>query len=178
MSAVRIVTCDWEQGKDAGPPPCTSLASNGSTLKAILSYNLFDMIVRCGVSFSQAALRDAGGRVRCDICFAPPRRRRCLLAPRRRPSPPNPFKPTCGSEDTISYEAGYKGDLAANIFPRLSAVNVCGQAATQFNINGGTVHARDAEAALDGHFNLAGSLLNLGLNAARQQARFVDTVRT
>lgn len=109
------------------------------------------------------------------------------------PAAPNPFKPTYGNEDTVSYELGYKGNLAPNIFLRLSAyasrtadaittitdgcsaVNVCQQAATQFNINGGTVHARGVEAALDGRFDVAGGLLSLGLNAARQRARFVDT---
>lgn len=109
------------------------------------------------------------------------------------PLAPNPFRPTYGNEDTVSYELGYKGNLASNIFLRLSAyvsrtvdaittitdgcsaVNVCQQAATQFNINGGTVHARGVEAALDGRFHVAGGQLNVGLNAARQQARFVDT---
>jgi iron complex outermembrane receptor protein len=109
------------------------------------------------------------------------------------PFAPNPFQPTYGNEDTISYELGYKGNLAPNIFLRLSAyasrtanaittitdgcsaVNACQQAATQFNINGGTVHARGVETALDGRFHVAGGMLNVGLNAARQQAKFIDT---
>lgn len=109
------------------------------------------------------------------------------------PLAPNPFRPTYGNEDTTSYEAGYKGNLARNIFLRVSAyasstedaittitdgcsvVNACQQGATQFNINGGTVHARGVEAALDGRFEVADGMLNVGLNAARQRARFVKT---
>lgn len=109
------------------------------------------------------------------------------------PLAPNPFLPTYGNEDTTSYELGYKGNLASNIYLRLAAyasrtkdaittitdgcslVNACMQGATQFNINGGTVHARGAEAALDGRFHVGGGFLNVSLNAARQRARFVDT---
>lgn len=109
------------------------------------------------------------------------------------PLAPNPFRPTYGNEDTTSYELGYKGNLARNIFLRVAAyasrtqdaittitdgcslVNACQQGATQFNINGGTVHARGAEAALDGRFHVAGGMLNAGVNVARQRARFVDT---
>lgn len=109
------------------------------------------------------------------------------------PAAPNPFRPTYGNEDTTSYELGYKGNLARNIFLRVSAyasrtqdaittitdgcslVNACGQGATQFNINGGTVHARGVEAALDGRFHVGGGLLNVSLNGSRQRARYVDT---
>lgn len=109
------------------------------------------------------------------------------------PLAPNPFQPTYGNEDTVSYELGYKGNLASNIFLRVSAyasetqdaittitdgcslVNACMQGATQFNINGGTVHARGVEGAVDGRFRVADGMLNVSLNAARQKARFVDT---
>ncbi|WP_269714899.1 TonB-dependent receptor [Caulobacter sp. NIBR2454] len=109
------------------------------------------------------------------------------------PAAPNPFLPTYGNEDTTSYEVGYKGNLARNIFLRFSAyasrtqdaittitdgcslVNACMQGATQFNINGGTVHARGVEAALDGRFQVGGGTLNVSANAARQRARYVDT---
>jgi len=109
------------------------------------------------------------------------------------PLAPNPFQPTYGNEDTTSYELGYKGNLAPNIYLRLAAyasrtkdaittitdgcslVNACMQGATQFNINGGTVHARGAEAALDGRFHVGGGMLNLSGSVSRQRARFVDT---
>jgi iron complex outermembrane receptor protein len=109
------------------------------------------------------------------------------------PFAPNPFRPTYGNEDTTSYELGYKGNLASNIFLRVAAyasrtedaitaitdgctvVNVCQRGATVFNINGGTVHARGVEAAIDGRFHLADGLLNISLNAARQRARYVST---
>lgn len=109
------------------------------------------------------------------------------------PFAPNPFLPTYGNEDTTSYEVGFKGNLAPNIYFRTGAyasrtedaitsindgctvLNACGRAATVFNINGGTVHARGISAAIDGRFDLAGGRLNVSLNGARQRARFVAT---
>ncbi|PXA91598.1 hypothetical protein DMC18_12850 [Caulobacter sp. D5] len=109
------------------------------------------------------------------------------------PYAPNPFRPTYGNEDTTSVELGFKGNLARNIYLRLTgyssqtedaitsitdgctAVNACQKAATTFNINGGNVHARGVSAAIDGRFGLAGGLLTASLNGARQQARFVST---
>ncbi|MCW5760910.1 MAG: TonB-dependent receptor, partial [Phenylobacterium sp.] len=109
------------------------------------------------------------------------------------PFAPNPFRPTYGNEDTTSYEVGYKGNLARNIFLRVAAyasrtedaitsitdgcavTNACGRGPTVFNINGGTVHARGVEAAIDGRFRVADGTLNIGLNGSRQRARYVDT---
>lgn len=66
---------------------------------------------------------------------------------------PNPLRPTYGNEETTAYEIGLKSDLTDNIFLRVSAymsttdnaiasvsdgcsvLNVCGQAASLFNIN-------------------------------------------
>jgi len=109
------------------------------------------------------------------------------------PFAPNPFLPTYGNEDTTSYEVGFKGNLARNIYLRLSAyasrtedaitsindgctvLNACMRAATIFNINGGTVHARGITAALDGRFEVAGGMLNVSVNGGRQRARYVST---
>jgi iron complex outermembrane receptor protein len=109
------------------------------------------------------------------------------------PLAPNPFLPTYGNEDTTSYEAGFKGNLARNIYLRLSAyasetedaitsindgctvLNACARAGTVFNINGGTVHARGVTASLDGRFQIADGTLNASINGGRQRARFVST---
>jgi iron complex outermembrane receptor protein len=109
------------------------------------------------------------------------------------PFAPNPFRPTYDNEDTTSYEAGFKGNLASNIYLRLTAyasrtanaitsindgctvLNACGKAATVFNINGGTVHAEGLEAAIDGRFDVANGVLNVSLNGGRQRARYVAT---
>lgn len=107
------------------------------------------------------------------------------------PFAPVMFTPTYDNENTTSYEAGFKGNLASNIFLRLSAyasrttdaitsvsdgcstLNACGQPATIFNSNGGTVHAKGAEVSLDGRFEVAGGRLSLGVNGARQKAEYV-----
>ncbi len=109
------------------------------------------------------------------------------------PLAPNPFRPTYENEDTTSYEVGFKGNLARNIYTRISAyasktenaitsindgctvVNACLQAGTIFNINGGTVHAKGVSAAIDGRFQVAGGRLTLSANGARQQAHYVST---
>ena len=109
------------------------------------------------------------------------------------PFAPNPFRSTYDNEDTTSYEAGFKGNLARNIYLRLSAyksetenaitsitdgctvLNACLKAGTIFNINGGTVHARGLSAAIDGRFQVAGGLLSVSVNGARQRARYVGT---
>ncbi|MCW5760905.1 MAG: TonB-dependent receptor, partial [Phenylobacterium sp.] len=110
------------------------------------------------------------------------------------PFAPTPFTPTYDNENTTSYEAGFKGNLLGNVFLRLSAyasrttnaitsisdgcstLNACGQPATIFNTNGGTVHARGVEAAVDGRFEVAGGRLNVGLNAANQRAKYVSVL--
>jgi iron complex outermembrane recepter protein len=104
---------------------------------------------------------------------------------------PIPFLPTYRDEETVSYEAGFKGNIGRHVFVTLDAyashtdnaiasitdgctvLNVCKQAATTFNINGGTVHAKGVELAVNGHFTLAGGPLNLSANAADQRARYV-----
>jgi iron complex outermembrane receptor protein len=109
------------------------------------------------------------------------------------PAAPNPFMSTYDNEDTTSYEVGFKGNLARNIYARLSAyrsttedaitsitdgctvLNACLKAGTIFNINGGTVHARGVSAALDGRFHIADGLLSVSVNGARQQAHYVKT---
>ena len=109
------------------------------------------------------------------------------------PFAPNPFLPTYGNEDTTSFEAGFKGNLRSNIYLRVSAyasrtedaitsindgctiLNACQRAATIFNINGGTVHAKGVTASLDGRFQVAGGNLTVSLNGGRQEAEFVST---
>ena len=54
-------------------------------------------------------------------------------------------------------------------------LNACLKAGTIFNINGGTVHARGLSAAIDGRFQVAGGLLSVSVNGARQRARYVGT---
>lgn len=106
------------------------------------------------------------------------------------PLAPNLFTSTYDNEDTISYEAGIKTNLTSGLFVRLSGyisrthdaitsindgctlTNVCGTGQQFFNVNGGTVHARGLEAALDGRFKLGDSVLSFGLNAATQRAVF------
>ncbi|WEK43894.1 MAG: TonB-dependent receptor [Candidatus Sphingomonas colombiensis] len=103
---------------------------------------------------------------------------------------PNPFVSTYGNEKTLGYEAGVKSNLAHNIFLRLSGylsrtneaitsisdgctvTNACGVGGQVFNVNGGTIHARGVEAAIDGRFDVAGGRLNVSLNAANQHATF------
>lgn len=109
------------------------------------------------------------------------------------PAAPNPFRSTYGNEDTTSYEVGFKGNLARNIYLRLATyrsttddaitsitdgctvLNACQKAGTIFNINGGTVHARGVSAAIDGRFHVADGLLSVSVNGARQRARYVET---
>jgi iron complex outermembrane receptor protein len=103
---------------------------------------------------------------------------------------PNPFVFVYGNENTIGYETGVKTSLIPHTFLRLSAymsrttdaitsindgctlTNACATAGQQFNINGGTIHARGLEAALDGRFRVTGGLFSFGLNAATQRAFF------
>lgn len=109
------------------------------------------------------------------------------------PFAPNPFRPTYDNEDTTSYEVGFKGNPVRNIYVRLAAyrsstkdaitvitdgctvVNACLQAGTNFNINGGDVHAHGVSAAVDGRFQVGGGLLTVSVNGARQQAKYVST---
>jgi iron complex outermembrane receptor protein len=101
---------------------------------------------------------------------------------------PNPLQPTYGNEQTTSYELGLKTNLTRNIFFRLSAyesrtkdaialvtdgctvTNVCLQAASNFNINGGTMQVKGVEASLDGAWQVADGRLSIGLNGAHQDA--------
>ncbi|MGQ3112028.1 MAG: TonB-dependent receptor, partial [Brevundimonas sp.] len=80
---------------------------------------------------------------------------------------PNPLQPTYGNENTTAYELGLKTNVAQNVFLRLSAytsrtedaialvtdgctaANACGQAGTNFNINGGTMEVKGVEASID-----------------------------
>jgi iron complex outermembrane receptor protein len=109
-----------------------------------------------------------------------------------KPAAPTPFRNTYNDEDTISYEAGFKGNVGSNVFVTFDGyysstdnaitsitdgctlVNACGQAGTIFNINGGTVHAQGLELAIDSHFDVAGGRLNLSLSGANQHAKFVS----
>jgi len=108
------------------------------------------------------------------------------------PFAPVPFRPTYGDEDTTSYEAGVKGGVGSHVFVTLdgytsrtlnaitnisdgcSLLNACGQGATAFNINGGTVQATGVELAVNSRFELAGGRLDLSLNGAHQHAQFVS----
>lgn len=108
------------------------------------------------------------------------------------PNAPIPFQPTFGDETTVSYEAGFKGNLGSHLYATFdgwisktnnaitsitdgcTVLNACKQGATTFNINGGTVHARGLEASLDGHVSVAGGQLHLNLNAATQRAYYVS----
>lgn len=114
------------------------------------------------------------------------------------PAAPNPFVFTYDNENTLGYEAGVKASLTRDIFLRLSgymsrttdaitslndgctATNICGTTQQFFNINGGTIHARGVEIALDSRFRLGEGVLSVGLNAANQRAHFakVPTGRT
>jgi iron complex outermembrane receptor protein len=107
---------------------------------------------------------------------------------------PNPLRPTYGNEDTTSYELGLKASLMRNLFLRLSAytsetddaialvsdgctaTNACGQAGTNFNINGGVSRVNGVEAALDASFAVGAGRLALGLNAAHQDASYIEVV--
>ncbi|HEY3800490.1 MAG TPA: TonB-dependent receptor [Caulobacteraceae bacterium] len=104
---------------------------------------------------------------------------------------PVPFQSTYGDEDTVSYEAGFKGNLGPDLFLTLDGyfsrtgnaitsvndgctlINVCGRAQEIFNINGGTVHAYGVEANLAGRFDLFGGKLNADVAAGWQHATFV-----
>lgn len=104
---------------------------------------------------------------------------------------PNPLRPTYDNEETTSYELGLKSDVRRNIFLRLSAyasrttdaiasvsdgctvANVCGQAGSLFNLNGGTVEVRGIEAAVDAVFDIGSGRLVLSANGANQNAEFV-----
>ncbi|MNS02715.1 Colicin I receptor precursor [compost metagenome] len=105
---------------------------------------------------------------------------------------PNPLRPTYDNENTTSYEIGLKADITRNVFFRLSAynsrttdaiasvldgctvANACGQAGTNFNLNGGTVEVLGVEAALDTVFWIGQDRLALSLNGAHQDAKFTE----
>jgi iron complex outermembrane receptor protein len=106
------------------------------------------------------------------------------------PLAPNPLAFTYDNENTIGYEAGVKTSVTRDIFLRLSgyasrttdaitslndgctATNICGTTQQFFNINGGTIHARGVEVAVDSRFRLGEGVLSIGLNAANQRAHF------
>jgi outer membrane receptor protein involved in Fe transport len=108
------------------------------------------------------------------------------------PLAPIPFRPSYGDEDTVSYEGGFKGNLGSNIYVTFDAyesetknaitvindgcavVNVCGQGATIFNINGGTIHAHGVELSVNGRYDLLGGKFTVGLNGSNQHAKFVS----
>lgn len=103
---------------------------------------------------------------------------------------PNPFVFTYDNENTIGYELGVKTSITPDIFLRLAgylsrttdaitsindgctATNICRTGQQFFNVNGGTIHARGVEAALDSRFHLGEGTLSIGLNAATQRAHF------
>lgn len=105
---------------------------------------------------------------------------------------PNQFVFTYGNERTLSYEIGVKTNLTKSIFLRLSgylsrthdaitsindgctATNACGTGAQIFNINGGTIHARGIEGAIDGRFRAGGGTLSVNLSAGVQGAHYVS----
>lgn len=105
---------------------------------------------------------------------------------------PNPFVDTYDNENTVSYETGVKSSILDTVFVRASAylsrttdaitsindgctvTNACGTAQQIFNVNGGTIHARGFEVALDGRFDVGSGRLTIGLNAANQRARISD----
>jgi iron complex outermembrane receptor protein len=103
---------------------------------------------------------------------------------------PNPFINTYDNENTVSYETGVKSSILGTLFVRASAyvsrttdaitsindgctvTNACGTAQQIFNVNGGTIHARGFEVALDGRFDVGKGKLSIGLNASNQHAVF------
>ena len=105
---------------------------------------------------------------------------------------PNPFVPNYDNEDTISYEIGAKGNLTRSIFVRGSAyisrthdaitaitdgcttTKACGRGQTTFNVNGGSIHARGLELAIDGRFPIGDDLLTTSLNGSTQEAFFAE----
>lgn len=105
---------------------------------------------------------------------------------------PNPFVFTYDNENTIGYEAGIKTSIIPNLFVRVSGylsrttdaittindgctvTNACLSGGQNFNVNGGTIHARGVEASVDGRFKFGGGLLSLGVNAATQRAFFAS----
>jgi iron complex outermembrane receptor protein len=108
------------------------------------------------------------------------------------PVAPVPFRSSYGDEDTTSYEVGFKGNFTPHVYVTLdgyisdtenaitvindgcAVTNICGQAATIFNINGGTIHANGIEASIAGHYQVAGGALDVSLNGANQHAHFVS----
>ena len=108
---------------------------------------------------------------------------------------PNLLQNTYGNESTISYEAGLKAAITDNLYGRLSVyesqtsdaitsildgctnLNACGQPGTYFNVNGGKIRARGIEASLNAGFEVGnGGTLNLDVNGARQDAKFVEVL--
>ncbi len=109
-----------------------------------------------------------------------------------RAAAPNPLRTTYGNETTTSYEVGLKASFTRDLFLRLSAyvsntddaitsildgctvTNACGAAGTYFNLNGGKVRVKGLEAAFDAKFAVGTGIVRLGLNAAHQDAKFVE----
>jgi iron complex outermembrane receptor protein len=108
------------------------------------------------------------------------------------PNAPTPFQPVYRDEETTSYEGGFKGNVWSHIYVTLDGyysqtdnaivaindgctlLNACGVAATQFNINGGTVHAYGVEASVNGNFRVLDGNLNVTLSGANTHATYVD----
>ena len=63
-------------------------------------------------------------------------------------------------------------DAITSLNDGCTATNVCGTTQQFFNVNGGTIHARGVEAALDSRFRIGEGVLSIGLNAATQRAHF------
>ena len=105
---------------------------------------------------------------------------------------PNPFQTTYENESTVGYEIGVKTSLARNVNFRMTGylsrthdaitsindgctlLNACGTGQQFFNVNGGTIHARGLQAALDARFRVAGGVLTLEANGSTQRARFAE----
>lgn len=108
------------------------------------------------------------------------------------PNAPTPFQPIYNDEQTTSYEAGFKGDIWDHVYVTIdgymsrtgdaiaaindgcTVLNACGTAATQFNINGGTVHAHGVEATISGSFRVLDGKLDVTLTGANEHATYVN----
>jgi iron complex outermembrane receptor protein len=108
------------------------------------------------------------------------------------PVAPVPLTTSYRDETTLSYEGGLKGNITRFVYFAIdgyysqtknaiaivndgcSFVNACGQLATPFNINAGTVHAHGVEANLETKFDLWRGVLDLQVNGSSQVAKYVS----
>jgi hypothetical protein len=73
----------------------------------------------------------------------------------------------------LSAYASRTTDAIASVSDGCTVTNVCGQAGSVFNLNGGTVEVKGIEAALDATFEVGAGRLAVGLNGANQNAEFI-----